>query len=419
MDFEEYYYTEEQERFRKEVTDWIDAQFGQRELPFTKFFSMAFGNIGSTDESEEYLDLARETRRELGKKGWLASTYPAQYGGGGLSQELEVILEEEMSRRNVPIHYNNQWIHSTLLVWGTEEQRAKWLTPLLRGEQIAYQAFTEPQSGTDLANVKCTAVREGDEWVINGTKCFVTGPGPERCDILYGPIKTDPEAPRHHNLGYFIIPADLPGVSIVPMDLLSGKRHTNFVFYDNVRVPADCLVGGDHQGWQVAQTSLEEEHGGRGRPVRLDPAVERLLHHARSTRRNGEVLGKDPIAADRVVESYIDGRIRGIFEVRNYSMFAKRHELTYEGSQANAYEKWSEIQNYARARDVYGAYSQVEAPDPRSPFRSSPDKFARETPPHAGGTLEIQKQIIARRLGISRTQERAAPTPATATTFSA
>ena len=408
MDFD-YHYSEEQKAFRMEVEAWLDEVVPE-------------GFVAAVDPEEttdEIYAFGKEMREKLGQKGWLNPTYPKEYGGGGLPPEYEVIISEEILRRKVPLLTSNPWITSTLLVWGTEEQRQKFLVPLLRGDLIAFQAFTEPQSGSDLANIKSIAVRDGDDWIINGQKIFVSGPGPDRCDILYGPIMTDPDSPRHRNLGYFIIPARVPGVKIVPMRLLNGSNQ-HVVYFDNVRVTGEHLVGGDHQGWQVTQTSLEEEHGGRGRPMPVDEALEDVMTFARSTKRNGGTLGQDPFIQQSVVDSYIDSHINNLMVVRNYSMFAKRHEMSYHGSQSAIVTREVATRNMTRGRDVFGPYAHLGTKEPEAPFGGAPEvRFGRRLPPHAGGSLEIQKAIVARRIGVSRTNERAAPTPSTATKFTA
>ncbi|MBI4310575.1 MAG: acyl-CoA dehydrogenase family protein [Chloroflexi bacterium] len=407
MDFE-YQYSPEQEKFRQEVRTWLDQNVPQ-------------GTASSVDPEEmtaELFAFAREMRRKLGRKGWLNPTFPKAYGGGGLTSEHEVILDEELERRRVPILFSNPFLSAALLVWGTEEQRQKFLTGLLTGEIIAYQAFTEPQSGSDLANIKCTAVHDGDDWIINGVKCFVTGPGPDRADILFGPIMTDPTSPRHRNLGYFIIPGKAAGVKLVPMRLLNGNQQ-HFVYFDNVRVSAEYLIGGERQGWQVTMTSLEEEHGGRGRPMSPNAASD-LITYVRRSKHNGGALGQDPFTQQQVVDSYIESHIAGLLAVRNYSMFAQRQEMSYHGSQTAIVGRETGIRNNTRARDIVGLYGQLGTHEPGAPFGGWLEvRYGRSLPPHAGGTLEVQKTIVARRIGISRTQERAAPTPATATKFTA
>ena len=150
----------------------------------------------------------------------------------------------------------------TLLVWGTEEQKQKFLPPLLSGEKITFQKLTEPQGGADLASISSRATRDGDDWILNGQNVFIGDP--YDVEYLAGPMVTDPDAPRHRNLGYFMIPVPSEGLELKEMKLLPSSRK-QAIFLDNVRVPGDHLIGGVNQGWQVMGTHLEFEHGGRGR----------------------------------------------------------------------------------------------------------------------------------------------------------
>ena len=405
MDFE-YHYSPEQNRFREEVRAWI----AENVPPGVR------GPIDPEEMSDELFAIAVDLRRKLGHKGWLYPTYPKEYGGGGLTPQHEMILQEETGGRRLPSVFSNMLLLPAILVWGTPEQKQKFLPGLFKGETIAFQNFTEPQSGSDLANIKSVAVQDGDDWLISGQKIFVSGGGPAKPNLLFGPIMTDPQAPRHRNLGYFLIPYPSQGLQLTPMRLLNGVNQ-NFVFMDSVRVPGDHLIGGDHQGWQVSQTTLEQEHGGRGQAFPNDRGVDRLISYARDTKHNGGTLGKEHSIRQQVVDSYIDSHIHSLLARRNYSMYTKREKMSYHGSQSSIWGKVYRMDNADRARDVMGPYALLGTKEPRAPFRGATEVNQRGslTGAHPGGTIEIQKVIIARRLGISRTQERAAPTPATAT----
>ena len=232
MDFE-IPYTEEQQRFRREVQAWLEANIPEEmEAP-----------TDPRDRTEEQYWFWREKHKELAKMGWLYPTYPKEYGGGGLSGGHEAIIQEEFFHARVVPPFTNDVLLPTLLVWATEEQKQMFLVPILKAEQVAFQKFTEPKSGADLADYRSRAVLDGDEWVLNGENRFVTGRGDP--DWLFGPMLTEPEAPRHHNLGYFMIPYPSPGLQMGRMSLVHRDMQ-NYVFLDDVRVPRDHLIGGDH-----------------------------------------------------------------------------------------------------------------------------------------------------------------------------
>jgi len=243
MDFT-YTYTKEQEEFRREVRDWLKENVPENmKAP-----------VDRLDLSEEHYHFWRDMHLQLAEKGWLNPTYPTEYGGGGLTGEHETIIMEEFERAKVVPSFTNSYIYPTILVWGTEEQKRKFLNPILKGEKIAFQNFTEPNAGSDLASLQSRAVRDGDDWIITGQKTFISGHGD--VDYLFGPIITDPDAPRHRNLGYFLIPCPSPGLELQRLNLLTG-RDQSFIFMDNVRVPGDHLIGDPQQSWQVTQTTLE------------------------------------------------------------------------------------------------------------------------------------------------------------------
>jgi hypothetical protein len=235
-----YAYSDELATFRQEVRTWLQANIPEKmKAP-----------IDPRDFTEEQYWFWRGINKKLGAKGWLFPTYPTEYGGGGLTGDHEAILMEEYQRIRWAGPLTDSELFPALLVWATEEQKQKFLRPLLSGEKVAWQKFTEPESGADLANYQSTAVREGDEWVLTGNNCYISGTGPAP-DYLFGMARTDPDAPRHRNLGYFMIPVPSPGLGIWTMDMIQG-RDLHHIILDGIRVPADSLIGGDHQGWQVA-----------------------------------------------------------------------------------------------------------------------------------------------------------------------
>ena len=402
MDFS-YKYTEEQDDFRKEVRSWIDENIPDEMM----------APADRMELTEKQYAFWRDMHKTLAQKGWLYPTYPKEYGGGGLTGQHETVLQEEFRRARVVPGFTNGLVFPTLLVWGDDHQKEMFLKPLLSAEKIAFQNFSEPNAGSDLASLTSKAVRDGDDFLITGQKIWISGIGEP--DYLFGPMVTDPDAPRHRNLGYFMVPFPAEGLTMDRMDLLSGNDQSVF-FFDNVRVPGDHLIGGDHQGWQVTQTTLEVEHGGRGQAIPRDEAMDNLLEFVRNTEREGEPLGDDPLIQQSTMSAYIDSHIHGLFSLRNYAMYHARQEMSYQGSQSSMFGKVYRIDNADRARDIMGMYSLCGISEPRAPFGGQPEVYQRSSlvGAHPAGTIEIQKVIIARRIGISRTRERAAATPSTA-----
>jgi len=402
MDFR-YHYTDEQETFRTEVRDYLSANIPE------DMRSPVDARLSLTQEQYKFW---RVMHQQLAAKGWMYPTYPAEYGGGGLSGDHETIIMEEFERAGVVRDFTNALCLPTLMVWANEEQKHQFLTPLLKCEKVAFQNFSEPEAGSDLASLQSRAERDGDDWIITGTKTWVSGHGDP--DWLFGPIVTDQDAPRHRNLGYFMIPSPAEGLSIQRLDLLTGHDQ-QFIFMDHVRVAGDHLIGGDHQGWQVAQSTLEIEHGGRGVAFPKDEPLENLIDYV-ETASNGEgALAEDPVVQQLAMEAVIDSQINALFQRRNYHLYQAREEMTYHGSQSSLWRKTFNMTNADRAREIMGMYSMTGVDEPTAPYKGQPEVYQRGSlvGAHPGGTIEIQKVIIARRMGISRTKERAAATPST------
>ncbi len=405
-------YTEQQERFRQEVRTWIEENIPERMKAPIDPEVLTEGAPGA--DSEMYW-FWRGKHKELAAKGWLYPSHPKEYGGGGLSGEEETIIEEEFGKGRVVGPFTNRQIFPSLLVWATEEQKQRYLVPVLSAEKVAFQNFTEPNAGSDLASLQSRASRDGDEWVITGMKQFISGSGTP--DLLFGPMVTDPDSPRHRNLGFFLIENPAEGLSLRRQDLLAGHRQ-NMVFMDNVRVGGEHLIGGDHQGWQVTQTTLEQEHGGRGQAFPRDEALEDLMAYVKDTKAEAGVVGNDPVVQQTAMSNVLHSHIHTLFAKRNFSMYTNREEMSYHGSQSSAWRKTYRLANALRAGEIMGPYALLGTQEPRALFGGAPEVDQRTSLQglHPGGTVEVQRVIIARRIGISRTRERAAPTPATATT---
>ena len=241
--------SEEQQAFRWAVRTWLDQN-----TPANIAIPADFSAL-----DQETQTLIKEFRVKLGAKGWLAPTWPHEYGGGGMAPAAAEIIQQELSRLRLPTMGDNyRWIPA-VMSWGTEEQKQRFVVPCLRGETITWQAFNESNSGSDLASVSTQAIWDGDDFVINGEKSFITGRFDP--DYLWTLAVTDPELPKHSNLGVLMVDAKTPGIEIKTLRLLAGSERK--LTFDDVLVPGTCLVGAPTQGWEIAQAILEQERGGR------------------------------------------------------------------------------------------------------------------------------------------------------------
>ncbi len=400
MDFE-VTYSEEQQRFRQEVRAWLAEHVPP---------GAARTTVSAEDNYRRYLDL-RELGRALGAKGWLFPRAPVTYGGGGLDLDHAVILEEEVDRLDLslPPYYDSggRLGAASILVWGTEEQKRAFLPPIYRGLVRTWQLLSEPGAGSDLASVSMTALRDGDEYVLTGQKIFVgSDNGADRIWLI---ACTDPNGRRHENLAWFMIDANLPGLEVQPMQLMgtggeggtdSGVKNT--VFFDGVRVPAFSLIGGENNGWKVASTHLELEHGAGGR-IGRNRLWERLLRYCRETKRDGLALTQDQDVRDVLADVYIKAEVTRLFGLRNFGLIYSGRTRSYEGPQLSYYRKMAGLWMTGAILEAVGPAALTS-----DPGWGSPDGFLELqqrngiVAVHPGGTADVQRVSMARRIGIGR-----------------
>lgn len=399
MDFS-FVYTQEQEEFRKEVRAWLKENVP----PDLK------ASVDPQNTPHEMFRKAVDFRVKLAERGWYAPTWSKEYGGGGLSSSQAVVIDEEMAEYDLPGVADGDTgtglLGPAIMVWGTDDQKRRFLPIITSGKYVTWQLFTEPEAGSDLASMRTTAIRQGDEFIVNGNKIFVGQLWD--VDYLYTLAVTKPENPRHNNIGAFMIPADLPGITLGHLDLIAGEGKRT-VYFEDVHVPATTLIGGETDGWKVTQTSLELEHGGSGRAVDKDKLMDKLLDYARNATRNGAKLSSDPENQEVLVQAFIEYQVNRLFGMRNYWMRSVRKPFTYEGSQFSLNRKVFGPRLAEAMLRVMGPYALVKD-QPWAPYEGKLEVYTRDAIriPHPGGTQEIQKLIMARRIGVSRTREQGA-----------
>ena len=403
-------YTTDQEQFRQEVRAFLESN-----LPDGLVATIAQDGV-----TYEQYQKQRELARSLGERGWLYPTYPQEYGGGGLDIDHAIILEEELDRLGLhnPPYYDSggRMGAPTILVWGSEEQKQRYLPPIFRGEVRTWQLLTEPSAGSDLASVTTKAIRDGDDYVINGQKTFVGSN--HGADKLWMIAVTDPNAPRHQNVSWFMVDSDLPGISYSPLNLLavssgeagspSGEKQT--VYFDDVRVPDYCLVGGENNGWKVASTHLEIEHGGGGN-IGKSILLERLLNYCRTHNLDDQPLVQHQDIRDLLTDVYMDLHLTHLYGLRNYYLAHAGKERSYEGPQFSMHRKVSSLHMTGQIQKILHYYALTT--DPAYDVEEGHIELQQRqgiVGTHPGGTIEVQKLIMARRIGIGRTAKEQAGT---------
>ncbi|HEY7626575.1 MAG TPA: acyl-CoA dehydrogenase family protein, partial [Ilumatobacteraceae bacterium] len=255
-------------------------------------------------DGDELTEFIAEWRKTLFSAGYLAPGWPTEYGGGGLSVLEQVIIAEEFAKAGVPTGGPNdvfgiQMLGNTLLQWGTDEQKKRYLPRILSGADTWCQGYSEPNAGSDLSNLGLRGVLDGDQWVLNGQKIW-TSAG-HLADHIFTLVRTDPDAPRHKGISFILVDMRQPGIEVRPIKMLSGDSEFNEIFYTDATAPKDEVVGGVNNGWAVAMTLLGYERGEAAAtlPIRYQAELDRLLALAKET---GRIT--DPSIRERLAWCY-------------------------------------------------------------------------------------------------------------------
>ncbi len=257
---------------------------------------------------ERQLEFLREWQHKVWSAGYLGMAWPAEYGGGGKERVFQAIADQEMRRHAVPICFNViglGWAGPLIIDIGTEEEKARYLKGILSGEDIWCQGFSEPDHGSDLGNAQTRAVRDGDEYVINGQKIWTTMGNFARYMILLA--RTNPDAARKYDgLSYFLAPMNVAGIETRPIRKITGEYGFTETFFTDARIPADSLMGEEGQGWKIARQTLQYERGAEagaaGGLMMVRVTIDDLIEQLHAVSRDGEPVLQDPVMRDRLVQ---------------------------------------------------------------------------------------------------------------------
>jgi alkylation response protein AidB-like acyl-CoA dehydrogenase len=401
-------YPSDAESFRAEIRGWLEEN-----LPdgwFDDDFEML---------PEERSAFNAQWPSKLYEGGWICATWPTEYGGKGLSTMQGVVLAEEFARAKAPMRadfFGDTLVGPTLLQWGTEEQKQRFLPDILKGRVRWCQGFSEPNSGSDLASLKTSAVLDGDEWIINGQKVWTTGG--HHADYCFLLTRTDTDAPKHKGITYLLVPMRQPGVEVRGIVQPDGTAEFTEVFFTDARCPADNVVGGVNNGWKVANSTLAFERGMSATTGYRRFEEEYRLMVAAATR-NGTL--EDPRIRQRLMEYYTKIQILRINGLRSLSAtVAGRKDPAVAALGATNKMFWSEMHKAAMelALDILGpesmlvdagagaswpgtAREQRRPGYPVSPMMSA--FFFSRSETIWGGTSQIQRNIVGERvLGLPR-----------------
>ncbi len=385
-------FSEEDEAFRREIAGWLEQNLRGD-------FEVVRGRGGPGDEHALFEERHAWERR-LGEAGWIGIGWPRDVGGRDLGLSRQVIFYEEYARAGGPGrvgHIGEGLLAPTLIHYGSQQQKDRFLPGILSGEEIWCQGYSEPNAGSDLANVQTRAVLVDGEWRISGQKVWTSGAATSNwCFVL---CRTEPDAPKHKGLSYLLVPMDQPGVEIRPIVQLTGDAEFSEVFYDEACTAAENVVGEPGEGWKVAMGTLAFERGAStlGQQMSFQNELDEVIAAARA---NGKA--KDPLIRQRIAKAWMGLRIQRYNALRTLSE-STGAELSPAGTITKIYWATWHRDLGKLAMDVLGADGEVidAAPYELSPLQRM-YLFTRSDTIY-GGSNEIQRNIIAERtLGLPR-----------------
>jgi alkylation response protein AidB-like acyl-CoA dehydrogenase len=395
MDFR---FSPEDEAFRREVRDFVRREWDP------KGYDPVGASIASYDlHTEEAVELVKEWQVKLAKKGWWTLHWPQEFGGMGAPISRQLVYREEMAYWGAPSSGASDLVSPVLMLHGNEWHRKELLPQYATAEIEFCRLLSEPSAGSDLASVQTRAVQDGDDWVITGQKIWCSMG--EMADYGQALVRTDPNAPKHRGLTYFIVDMKTPGIVLRPLHDMLGQRRWSEVFLDEVRVPARNMVGELHRGWYATMTHLSFERSNIGGPARMLRTLEEFIDWARTVRVNGQPLLDDM----RVRHMLADFRLQiEVARMTSYRVawLQTRGEVPVKESSMS--KMWGENLHqtiYRGLQMVLDNYGMLRPEDPHAPAGRfvGVNSILSTGLSIGGGTREVQKNIIAQRsLGLPR-----------------
>jgi alkylation response protein AidB-like acyl-CoA dehydrogenase len=385
--------TSEELKFRDTLRDWLKANVPP---PWTR-------GTNEPEAKKAYLQYLNDWQRKLFDGGWAGIAWPAKYGGRGAAPIEQAIFQEELALAGAPERLGvigEGLVGPTIIAMGTEAQKERYLRPMLTGQEIWCQGFSEPNAGSDLAALNTKAVLDGDHYVVNGQKIWTSFAHiADQCLLV---VRTDSTVAKHKGLTCLLVDMKSPGLSVRPLRMMSGDASFNEMFFTNLRVPVANVLGKVNEGWGVALTALGNERVSisTGRYMVLKRELDQLLERSRETRRNGQPLTKDPLVRQRLAQAHVELEIFRLNTLRAVTAPFKGGAPGPEGSLLKVC--WSETNQRVVhcALEVLGLPAQLwDCDEGRWAF----NYLRARGNSIEGGTSEIQRNIVAQRvLGLPR-----------------
>lgn len=377
----------EESQFRDELRTWLDANVPK---------DWAEWREKSLDENFGYL---RAWQRKLNEGRWAAVSWPKEYGGRSATLMQQAIFWEEMSRAQAPSMANALGlglIGPTIIAYGTEAQKKRYIPKILSAEEIWCQGFSEPNAGSDLANLQTQARLEGDNYIVNGQKVWTSyGWAGDWCELV---VRTDPNVPKHKGLTVLLVNMKSPGVEVRPLRQITGESEFNEIFFRDVRVPAENVLGKVNDGWNVAVSTLMHERGSYGARLHLmfRRSIDRLIELSRTIQKNGQPVACDPLTRQKLAQCYAEVEIMRLNQMRAFSRITSTGVPGPEGSILKIF--WSELNQRMQqiAQEMLGPYGQLVTGDRHAVDKGTWSYAYLRTRGNTieAGTSEVQRNII-------------------------
>ena len=383
-------FTAENERLREEVREFIRDNTSPAVL--AELRSSTEGRTGP---------LVKALREKVAAKGWLAMSWPAEYGGLEADRVDQFIVEEEFVRANIGVGLGTTFEQAgAIMAAGSEEQKRYFLPRMLTGDVTFAMGYTEPSGGTDLASLQTRAQEDGDEYVINGQKMYCSAA--HYASHVYLMTRTDPDLPKHRGISIFLVPMDTPGISVTPLWTLPGGR-TNMLYLDNVRVPRSAMLGERNRGWYIGAAALNLGRGGAFRYYEYVEELERVIRFLKTHQFGGRSLLAEPEVRNALAELHCEAQVCRLFLWRNISFDMRGINPSYEISSQKLWgpEYW--VRSSQVITQILGPYAQLIAGSELAPedgwFVRKYVGASRGTFAH-GGVQVMRNQIAKRGLGL-------------------
>ena len=380
-------WTSEEQGFRQRVVDFIEANW-----------DVADGDDAEGAEDEAF-ERYRTFEKALSEHGWLTMAWPKEYGGGGASPMEQMIFKEEAATHGAPTGGGGvSLVGPTLMIHGTEEQKSEHIPRIANAEVVWAQGYSEPGSGSDLASLQTRAVRDGDEYVINGQKIWTSGA--HHADWIHVLTRSDPDAPKHRGISYFMVNMRTPGITVRPLQQMHGAHGFNETFFEDVRVPAGNIIGEENRGWYVATTTLDFERSGVQRAANVLRAFGRLMEHL-----DGSAALLTNVQRHTLADTATETEVGRFLGYRVGWMQSKGLVPNYEASMSKAFNSELGQRNARRGINILGLAGALKPQSQHAVMGGMFCQLYMSTVPStiAAGTSEIQRNIIATRgLGLPR-----------------